>query len=71
MIVRVKSRERIFKRVVTLSYPPTPRVYENKSSQSCRAISSLKNVEKLSHSLGVEPVNGGFRLLIELSQWKF
>lgn len=71
MIVRVKSRERIFKRVVTLSFPPSPRMYENKSSQSYRCDFQLKECRKIITFSRCQPMNGGFRLLIELSQWKF
>jgi len=44
-MIQVKSRERIFKHIVTLSFPSALHVYENKSSQSYRAIFNSKNVK--------------------------
>jgi len=71
MIIQVKSREKIFKHVVILSFLSSLHVYKNKSSQSYRAIFNSKNVKKLSHSLDIESVNSDFCLLIELNQPKF
>jgi len=42
MVIQVKSKERIFKHV-TLSFPSSLHVYENKSSQSYRVIFNSKN----------------------------
>lgn len=65
MMVRVRSRERYFKCVVTLSFPLSYCVDENESSRSYRAIFSSKNPEELSYFLGVESANNKSSLLVE------
>lgn len=64
-MIQVRSRERYFKRVVTLSFSLSYRMDEIESSQSYRAISSSKNPKELSHFFRAESTNDKSSLLVE------